>query len=339
MTTDKTPETKRETEARTMDDLRIVLFGRDDPKCELMKIIENAGQFKKDSKNNPPPEDGTQSLGEYKCQKYSRSINDKNVVIIDAPGVDKRGTNKEKLLEEIKWSVAAADPGPHVFLFVETINKPLSDKLEVLEDFQKTFGEQANDFTMMVFIAASEMNTSDPDSCGSERVKPFRKLTYLFNHRYFIFNIKDDKQQEESQVTKLLEKIAEMRGEASAHFYTPKMVWEAEKALKQEKKMWSNVRDKLLVIGAQVGSTVGLVLSYCIFNGDLSSALGAVGSVVGVVIVAVLYLVFYHLKFKTYTARKEEFSSPDAGAAGKQQLSSASPYADESIPTKASPYV
>ncbi|XP_030592398.1 GTPase IMAP family member 4-like [Archocentrus centrarchus] len=257
------------------DDPRIVLFGSDNPKKNLLRAITG----KNDTNNK-------------KCQKYSRNINDKNAVIIDTPGLYIYGDDKKKVLEEIKWSVAVAKPGPHVFLLVETIYKEFGKNLEVLEDFQKTFGEQANDFTMMVF-------TTEKEEEKEKNIQDFRELTYPFNHRYFIFNTEGDEQQQESQVTKLLEKIAEMRREASAHFYTPKMVWEAEKALKQqeeekqkqEKERRSNVRDRWWLIGAQVGATIGLLIEARKVD---SASAGGLGSIVGVILVTLMsYLVLY----------------------------------------------
>lgn len=206
------------------------------------------------------------------------------MVVVDTPGLFKVGDDREEVVEEIKRSIKYAEPGPHVFLYVERFKEISQEKLDALKVFQDTFGKQAMDYTIVVFTTT--MKKID-DTIMKETLKSLTRLTDQFQQGNCVFNIEDIEQQE-SQLDKLLEMIKKMTGEKCQPFYTSKMLQESEEALKIRKETkpkpeeeWRSFYDRCGLIGMAVGCAVG----YFICGGELTPTTGAgVGAVVGMML-------------------------------------------------------
>ncbi|KAL3986508.1 KRAB domain-containing zinc finger protein [Sarotherodon galilaeus] len=251
-------------DSQTMDELRIVLFGRQDVHKEKLKeVLTNKKLFtSKDSSNE------------------QRKPNSQKVVVVNTPDLFKREENLDDVLEKIKRSIRRVKP--HVFLFVERFDNMEQEKKDALRIFENTFGEQALDFTMMVFTTDEQ---EEDEAAMMDKMDKFsiKTLTSHVEDRYFIFNTADIEHQQ-LQVTELQEKIKQMR-KICHHFYTPEMLEQAEKALgKKEKEApkteaeWCSFYDRCGVIGTAVGTGIGYVVG-C--RGELTPTTGAtIGGVV-----------------------------------------------------------
>ncbi|XP_039467497.1 GTPase IMAP family member 4-like [Oreochromis aureus] len=252
-----------------MGELRIVLYGQSGQgKSTLGGIILGNREIFTSNKDSK------------KCHKERKTITGQEVVVVDTPGLFKVGDDREEVVEEIKRSIKHAEPGPHVFLYVERFKEISQEKLDALKVFKDTFGKQAVDYTMVVF-------TTKKKEIMEETLKSLTRLTDQFQQRYFVFNIEDIKQQE-SQLDELLEIIKKMTEEQCQPLYTSKMLQEAEEALKIQKKTkpkpeeeWRSFYDRCGLMGMAVGCAVG----YFICGGELTPTTGAgVGAVVGMML-------------------------------------------------------
>uniref|UniRef100_A0AAZ1XT76 AIG1-type G domain-containing protein n=1 Tax=Oreochromis aureus TaxID=47969 RepID=A0AAZ1XT76_OREAU len=254
-------------------ELRIVLYGQSGQgKSTLGGIILGNREIFTSNKDSK------------KCHKERKTITGREVVVVDTPGLFKVGDDREEVVEEIKRSIKHAEPGPHVFLYVERFKEISQEKLDALKVFQDTFGKQAMDYTIVVFTTT--MKKID-DTIMKETLKSLTRLTDQFQQGNCVFNIEDIEQQE-SQLDKLLEMIKKMTGEKRQPFYTSKMLQESEEALKIRKETkpkpeeeWRSFYDRCGLIGMAVGCAVG----YFICGGELTPTTGAgVGAVVGMML-------------------------------------------------------
>lgn len=258
------------------------MFGRQDVHKEKLKeVLTNKKLFtSKDSSNE------------------QRKPNSQKVVVVNTPDLFKREENLDDVLEKIKRSIRRVKP--HVFLFVERFDNMEQEKKDALRIFENTFGEQALDFTMMVFTTdrQEEVEAAMMDKMNEFSIKT---LTSHVEDRYFIFNT-DDTEHQQLQVTELQEKIKQMR-EICHHFYTPEMLEQAEKALgKKEKEApkteaeWCSFYDRCGVIGTAVGTGIGYVVG-C--RGELTPTTGAtIGGVVGMILFMVTAFLVVLAKIK-----------------------------------------
>ncbi|XP_004556539.3 GTPase IMAP family member 4-like [Maylandia zebra] len=255
-----------------MGELRIVLYGqRGQGKSTLGGIILGNREIFTSDKDSK------------KCRKERKTITGRDVVVVDTPGLFKVADDGEEVVEEIKRSIKHAEPGPHVFLFVERFKEISQEKLDALKTFQDTFGKQAVDYTIVVFTTKRKEIDA---AFMQETLKSLRRLTDQFQQRYFVFNIRDE--QQGSQLDELLGIINKMTGEKCQPFYTSKMLQEAEEALKTRKETkpkpeeeWRSFYDRCGLIGMAVGCAAG----YFICGGELTPTTGAgVGAVVGMML-------------------------------------------------------
>ncbi|KAL3986503.1 RIO kinase 3 [Sarotherodon galilaeus] len=256
----------------SMGELRIVLYGQSGQgKSTLGGIILGNREIFTSNKDSK------------KCHKERNTITGQEVVAVDTPGLFKVDDDREEVVEEIKRSIKHAEPGPHVFLYVERFKEISQEKLDALKVFQDTFGKQAVDYTMVVFTTKKK---KIDDTIMKETLKSLTRVTDQFQQRYCVFNIKEE--QQESQLAELLEMIKKMTGEKRQPFYTSKMLQESEEALKIRKKTkpkpeeeWRSFYDRCGLIGMAVGCAVG----YFICGGELTPTTGAgVGAVVGMML-------------------------------------------------------
>ncbi|CAI5676597.1 unnamed protein product [Oreochromis niloticus] len=271
-----------------MGELRIVLYGQSGQgKSTLGGIILGNREIFTSNKDSK------------KCHTEKKTITGQEVVVVDTPGLFKVGDDREEVVEEIKRSIKHAEPGPHVFLYVERFKEISQEKLDALKVFQDTFGKQAVDYTMVVF-------TTKKKKIMEETLKSLTRLTDQFQQRYFVFNIEDIEQQE-SQLAELLEKITHVKN-CTPHCYTSKMLQEAEEALKIRKKTkpkpeeeWRSFYDRCGLIGMAVGCAVG----YFICGGELTPTTGAgVGAVVGMMLFVGIAFLGVLAKIKIQTCCK-----------------------------------
>ncbi|CAI5676590.1 unnamed protein product [Oreochromis niloticus] len=271
-----------------MGELRIVLYGQSGQgKSTLGGIILGNREIFTSNKDSK------------KCHTEKKTITGQEVVVVDTPGLFKVGDDREEVVEEIKRSIKHAEPGPHVFLYVERFKEISQEKLDALKVFQDTFGKQAVDYTMVVF-------TTKKKEIMEKTLKSLTRLTDQFPQRYFVFNIKDIEQQE-SQLAELLKKITHVKN-CTPHCYTSKMLQEAEEALKIQKKTkpkpeeeWRSFYDRCGLMGMAVGCAVG----YFICGGELTPTTGAgVGAVVGMMLFVGIAFLGVLAKIKIQTCCK-----------------------------------
>ncbi|XP_042084181.1 GTPase IMAP family member 9 [Haplochromis burtoni] len=262
-------------DSQTMDELRIVLFGRQDVHKEKLKeVLTNKELF--------------------------TSKDSSNVVVVNTPDLFKREEELDDVLEKIKRSLKQVKPGPHVFLFVERFDEMEQEKTKALSIFVDTFGEQALDFTMMVFTT-DDQEEDEAAMMGNLDQFSLRKLTRHVDDRYFIFNVADIEHQQ-PQVTELQKKMKQMRKNCYL-FYSQGMLEQAEKALgKKEKEAstteaeWRSFYDRCGVIGTAVGTAIGYVVG-C--RGELTSTTGAaIGGVAGMILFMATAFLVVLAKFK-----------------------------------------
>lgn len=167
----------------------------------------------------------------FECQKAKGNVQGRKVAVIDTPGLFDTNFSQEDVLKRIKMCISLSAPGPHAFLVVLQLVRFTKEEKESIRMLQTTFGEDATNYTMVLFTYGDQLNKTIEEYIS--RHADLSALIRKCHNRYHVFNneIKDPK-----QISQLLDKIDKMTMANGGSFYTNEMFMKAEEAIEEEKQ-------------------------------------------------------------------------------------------------------
>ncbi|XP_037602363.1 uncharacterized protein LOC119474410 [Sebastes umbrosus] len=164
------------------------------------------------------------------CQKAKGAIAGRKVAVIDTPGLFDTNFTQEEVLKRIKMCISLSAPGPHAFLVVLQLGRFTQEEKETVKMIQSTFGEDAANYTMVLFTHGDQLRNQTIEGFISES-PDLQFIVQKCYHRYHVFNneIKDD-----YQTSELLDKIDKMIMDNDGSYYTNEMFLRAEAAIEEE---------------------------------------------------------------------------------------------------------
>ncbi|XP_016114005.1 uncharacterized protein [Sinocyclocheilus grahami] len=220
-----------------------------------------------------------------KCQQHQQTVKGRIISVIDTPGLFDTSISEEQLKNELMRCVEISVPGPHVFLLVIRLDVRFTDEEKnTVRWIQENFGEDAARYTIILFTRGDQLKTSIEEFLSKN--KQIRNLVEQCKGGYHVFiNTAEENQ---SQVTELLEKIDRMVVENGGEHYTNEMYKEAQRKIEEEEKrrreeeersrLLNKAKDAVLMgTGVVVGAGAAVVVS----GGALSSAFISGAAVAG----------------------------------------------------------
>ncbi|KAK7161082.1 hypothetical protein R3I94_003917 [Phoxinus phoxinus] len=139
-------------------------------------------------------------------EKQRGRVEDRNISIIDTPGLFNTQLTDEEMKNEMMKSLYLCYPGPHVFLLVINLGNFEDEQRNLVEQIQEIFGAQALKFTMILFIGREKITLRK-----WKLIMDSRKFQNLINHcrgKYHEINSKSEIIP--THITNLLQKIDEI---------------------------------------------------------------------------------------------------------------------------------
>lgn len=159
---------------------------------------------------------------------------DRNVVVIDSPGLFDTKKAQEVVKVEIEKCVNQSVPGPHAFLLVISLKSRFTEEERAAVKWIKdNFGSDSALYTIVLFTHADLLKGKSVEEYVAESKHLQRLVNECGGRHHSLIN---DMKQSRVQVRELLEKIEKMVKSNGGGHYTNKMYQEAQEKLEKERK-------------------------------------------------------------------------------------------------------
>ncbi|XP_063398035.1 GTPase IMAP family member 9-like [Mytilus trossulus] len=168
-----------------------------------------------------------------KCQVSQATRFGRMITVVDTPGLfDTRFTNGNISNELVKCTEMIL-PGPHAVVLVTRIGRFTKEEQDTVQYFVDHFGEGVLRYIIILFTRKDDLvkDNISLDQFIVDSTPELKSLLYKCNNRYIAFDNKSDNASKEKQCKELFLLIHAMLLENEGHFFTNKMLLEAESNL------------------------------------------------------------------------------------------------------------
>lgn len=160
---------------------------------------------------------------------------EKQIDVIDTPGIFDTETTEEKVLLEIIKGCSMISPGPHVFLYVMSIlNRFTKEEKQALDELPKLFKGDPYKYMIICFTAKDALDRKGKTTVEYLRDVPksLRDLLDKCGNRTVFFNtVSEDSKSQWIQLYSVITNLLKVNNES---FYSNKILKEVEKALNRK---------------------------------------------------------------------------------------------------------
>ncbi|KAM3591057.1 uncharacterized protein V6R79_021545 [Siganus canaliculatus] len=232
----------------------------------------------------------TPNSGTSQCQAETRSINGRNVTLIDTPALLDTEFSEEEMKPEIVRCITECSPGPHAFLIVLKVERFTEQEEAVVTKICSYFSEEALKYAVIVFTHGDQL----PEGMTiKEFVSKKKKLSelvqkcggrcHVIDNKYWKNNEEDEYRNNRVQVEKLLHTIDKMVMENNGDYYTNEMLTQRE--TQKEEEGADQTGNQIRALAKTVLHKLNFLTRFTGFRRRL--LLGAFVIVIGAVIIAV----------------------------------------------------
>ncbi|TDH07275.1 hypothetical protein EPR50_G00104300 [Perca flavescens] len=151
------------------------------------------------------------------CCKQTGEVLDRQLTIVDTPGLFDTSQPDETVEREISKCINMSAPGPHAILLVIKLGPFTEEEREAVWKVEEVFGEDAWKYTIILFTHGDKV-TADFKQMEEEAGPELQKVLEKVENRYHIFN--NLKINDRGQVLGLLKKVDEMVEANGGQFYS-----------------------------------------------------------------------------------------------------------------------
>ncbi|XP_075948311.1 GTPase IMAP family member 7-like [Anarhichas minor] len=178
-----------------------------------------------------------------KCQAETKSVNGRNITLIDTPSFFDTNRPEEELKSEIVKCITEFTPGPHAFLIVFKVERFTEQVQAVITKINQYFSEEVFKYATVLFTHGDQLPEEQTievfirdNKLVSDLVKKCGGRCHVIDSKYWKNNQQDEYRSNQFQVEELLNTIEKMIEANKGRCYTNEMLQAVEEMIKQEQE-------------------------------------------------------------------------------------------------------
>ncbi|KAM6894759.1 GTPase IMAP family member 7-like [Lycodopsis pacificus] len=218
-----------------MDEMKIVMLGKTKVgKSSVGNTIFGEELFKIDHTLN------SEKSG---CRAETKSVNGRNITLIDTPGVFDTDRSEEELMSEIVKCITEFAPGPHAFLIVLKVEKFTEQEQAVITKIKECFSEEVFKYATVLFTHGDQLPEGQKiedfvrdNKLVSDLVKKCGGRCHVIDNKYWKNNQQDEYRSNQFHVKEILKTIEKMIKANKGSCFTNEMLQAVDEMIKQEEE-------------------------------------------------------------------------------------------------------
>ncbi|XP_076829403.1 GTPase IMAP family member 4-like [Brachyhypopomus gauderio] len=176
------------------------------------------------------------------CSSKTKSINDKEIKVVDSPGFFYTKLSPEKLNSTILRCIIECAPGPHALVIVLKVGRYTEHERKTVKEIRKSFGDDALKYAVVLFTSGDQLHEGQTIEDFVNESTDLQDLVNKCGGRVHVVDNKYWNEQQDVyrsnrvQVEKLLNTIEEMVKENGGECYTNEMLQAVHEAVDAENK-------------------------------------------------------------------------------------------------------
>lgn len=180
-----------------------------------------------------------------KCSSKHARIFDRDIQVVDTPGLFDTRRNNKSTQQEVINCVQMTCPGPHCFLLVVSTRRFTKEQRECVDSLFQYFGNDVFRYFIIVFTKRDEMESNGITLDDFMKTVPdyFMNIIEKCNYRCISINNKAPRSERSDQVRTLFDMIDRVVSKNYGH-YTNEMYLKAEEEMRCEEEKARKERER-----------------------------------------------------------------------------------------------
>ncbi|XP_052577465.1 GTPase IMAP family member 7-like [Peromyscus californicus insignis] len=168
------------------------------------------------------------------CQKESRKWKERDLLVVDTPGLFDTKVKLETTCTEISRCVLYSCPGPHAIILVLRLGRHTEEEQETVIRIKAIFGEAAMKYMIVLFTRKDELEDQLLNDFIADSDANLKSIIRECEGRCLAINNKAEEAEREAQVQELVQLVEAMVQSNGGVYFSEAIYKDAEQRLKRE---------------------------------------------------------------------------------------------------------
>ncbi|XP_043952852.1 GTPase IMAP family member 7-like [Gambusia affinis] len=178
------------------------------------------------------------------CQAKTKSLNGREITLIDTPGFFDTNKPEEKLKPELVKCITECSPGLHAFLILLKLERFTKQENDVINQITQFFSDEVFKFATVVFTHGDDLQEGleikdyvRDNQCLTDLVKKCGGRCHVIDNKYWKNPSDDPYRSNTHQVEEILKSVEEIVKANNGNCYTNEMLEKVEKMIQQKEEL------------------------------------------------------------------------------------------------------